>query len=298
MKLLAGSSNLPLAKNIAQQLNLEIVDCEIAQFGNGEKRLRIKSDVAGHNIALVQSFTTPVDSQIIETLLMTDALERAGARNVNLIIPWLAYSLQDKVFQTGEPFSAKVIANLISNSYVARVYLLDLHNSSIPGLFSVPTEYLSAQDPFVEFIKTNLDLKQAVIVSPDFGGLKSARKLADILKLPLANIDKDRDLNTGKVTQVELHGQVKNKTAILFDDVIMSGGTAIKTAKLLKKQAAKKIYFLATHGIFCNKAQQKLTQSQLDQIIITNSVQHQQLDDKITVLDVAPIFATALKKWL
>ncbi|MGD9129164.1 MAG: ribose-phosphate pyrophosphokinase [Candidatus Woesebacteria bacterium] len=298
MKIISGLSNLKLAQKIANKLNLSIVDCEISNFKNEEKRIWIKENLRSENITLVQSFSSPVDSHIIETLLITDALERMGARHVNLLVPWMGYSLQDKVFREGEPIAAKMVANILSNTYIRRVFLLDLHNNSIPGFFSIPTHHLSAMDIFADYIKENFDLKKAIIASPDFGGLKRARSFANKLGLDLINIDKHRDLKTGKVTAVGLHGKTKNKTVFLFDDVIMSGGTVVESAKILKKEGAKQVHFLATHAVLCDNAIQKIQKSKIDSVVVTNSIYHKKINDRIKTLDVSPIFAEAIKQWL
>lgn len=295
MKLISGSSNPALSKNLTQELGLELVGVELSKFANDEKRVRLNGSVQGETVLIVQSFSQPVDEHIMEFLLLTDALERAGAKKVYAIIPWYGYSLQDKVFNDGEPLSAKVVANLISNSYTHRVFLLDVHNPSIAGFFSVPTHHLSALPLFKDYVEENFDLKQAVVASPDFGGLKKAAKLAKILNLDLANIEKNRNLQTGEIIKMELHGQVKNKTILVFDDVIVSGGTVIEATEVLKKAGAKEIHFLATHGLFVNKAKEKLQNSALDSIIITNSIHHPQLPPKIKSLNCAQIFNKLVK---
>ena len=164
MNIISGSSNLELAKSITADLNQKIptqnsqlIQVEITKFPNDEKRVWIKDEnkVRGQKICIVQSFSKPVDENLIETLLIIDALERLGAREVSLVIPWMGYSLQDKVFREGESIAAKVVADMISNSFVSRVFLLDLHNPSIPGFFSVPTYHLSAGNLFVNYLKTN-----------------------------------------------------------------------------------------------------------------------------------------------
>jgi len=297
MKILAGSANPILAKNIANKLGASLLECEISHFSNGEKKVHITDEVKGENVTIVQSFVNPVDERIIETLLMIDALERMGVRHISLVIPWMGYSLQDKVFQAGEPISAKVIANLISNSYVKRVFLMDLHNDSIPAFFDIPTHYLSASTVFEQYVKKNINLDQAVVVSPDFGGLKRARSFAKKLGLPLANIDKTRDLNSGKVTTVALHGDVKGKEAIILDDVIVSGSTVVESAKCLKEAGADQVVFLASHGLLTDTAQQKNENSMIDKVIITNTIEHQSLTNKHHVLDVSSIFADHLNNW-
>lgn len=300
MKLVSGSSNPQLASSIAESLGIERITIQLAKFGNGEKRIWIQDDrkIRGENIVLVQSFSHPTDESIMEFLLITDALERLGARHINLVLPWMGYSLQDKMFRPGEPIAAKVVANLVSNAYIKRCFLLDLHNTSTPGFFSLPTEHLSAIDVFVKHAQDSYDLEDAVVASPDFGGLKRARVFANKLGLNLVNIDKHRDVHTGKVTAMGLHGNVFGRTVLIFDDSILSGGTVVEAASILKENKAKKVVFLATHGLFVGKAHSKLQDSQVDEVIITNSIHQAQKFDKLHVLDVAHLFADSIKDWM
>lgn len=297
MKIVAGSSNLPLAQSIAQQLNLPVIDVEIGRFSDGEKRVWIKESVKGENIILVQSFSEPTDEYIMEFLLLADALERSAARHVNLVLPWMGYSRQDKVFREGEPIAAKVVANLVSNAYIKRVFLLDLHNSSTPGFFSIPTQHLFAQSLFVEYVKKNFDMSNFVVASPDFGGLKRARVFADQLGLDLVNIDKHRNLSTGETSAYGLHGEVNGKSVLVYDDMIGTGSTVLTATDILKKEGAKEVHFLATHGLFSQNGVEKLASSDVDSVIVTNSINQVSQNQKIQVLDVAPLFANALQTW-
>lgn len=297
MLLLSGSSNPNLAAEIAQALDITQLAVNINKFPNDEKRVWITDDVIGQNIVLVQSFTQPVDEHIMEFILLADALERAGARHVHAVIPWLGYSLQDKIFRPGESLSAKVIADLVSNAYVKRLLLLDLHNNSIPGFFSIPTRLISSVELFATYVENKFAHTNMVVASPDFGGLKRARDFAVRLDTDLVNIDKQRNLKTGEVTASEVHGDVKGRTVMLFDDCIVGGGTVIETAKLLKEEGAVAVHFLATHGLFVGDAQDKIAASDVDSIVITNSIQHASLTGKITSLSAAPLFAESLQAW-
>lgn len=298
MKIISGSSNIALASKIAQQLSLSLIDVEISQFANGEKRVWIKESVRGENICLIQSFSHPTDEHIMEFLLMTDALERLGARHISLLIPWMGYSLQDKVFRDGEPIAAKVVANLVSNSYVKRAFLLDLHNTSTPGFFSIPTEYLTATNLFAQYVRENFNLNESMIASPDFGGLKRARFFANQLNLDLVNIDKQRNLKTGEVTAIGVHGNVKDKIILIFDDCILSGGTVVEAAEILKKEGAKQVHFLSTHGLFTGEAKEMLQKSKVDSVVVTNSIHQVALPDKIKVIDVSQLFVDAISDWM
>ncbi len=298
MKLLAGSSNVQFATALGEKLGIPLVSTELSTFANGERKVRITEHLAGEDVVLVQSFSEPVNEHIMEFLLLVDATERLGARNVHVIIPWMGYSLQDKVFLPGEPVSAKVIANLVSTSFVRRVYLLDLHSNSIPAFFSTPTAHLSAMESFAQHVQERFDTTQIVVASPDFGGMKRARQFAQQLQVPLVNIVKHRDLKTGAVTAEEIHGSVAGKIVVLFDDVIMSGGTVKETSDLLKKNGAAETHFYSTHGVFTNDAKRLLAESSINSIVITNSLAHDNLPEKITTLDITPAFVAQLEDWL
>lgn len=303
MKILHGSSNKAVAVSLAQLMHLPLIATELTTFPNGESRVWIKDNIAGENIILVQSFSQPVDTHIMETLLMIDALERMGARHINLIVPWFGYSLQDKVFRDGEPIAAKVIANLLSHSYVKRAFLMDLHNSSTPGFFAIPTHHISAQSIFVEYAQKTFApafaAGQVLAASPDFGGLKRARSFANTLGVNLVNIDKHRDLKTGYITAIQVQGgDVEDKIVLITDDVIVSGRTVLEAARLLKKEGAKEVHFFASHGLFVGNAIENMSDDAIDSVITTNSVIHDSLPEKITVLDCAPLFAKELQDWV
>lgn len=298
MFVISGSSNQQLATELAKELNLKVIPVKIDKFPNGEKKVQIQEDIHGQNVILLQSFSTPADEYIMEFLLLTDALERMGARHINAVLPWMGYSLQDKVFRSGEPLSAKVVADLVSQSYVKRVLLLDLHNQSIPGFFSVPTRQLSALSLFAQYCSASYQPEEIIVASPDFGGLKRAREFANTLGVDLVNIDKQRDLKTGAVTVTGIHGSVEGKTVILFEDCIVAGGTVIETAKILKEKGAKQVHFLATHGIFVKDSQERIQASDVDSVVITNSIEHNHLAAKISKISVAPLFAESLRQWM
>ncbi len=289
---------MTLAKGIADQLHVPFGKVDISYFANGEKRIWVTEPVKGENVVLVQSFSSPADEHIVEFLLLSDALERMGARHINAVIPWMGYSLQDKVFREGEPIAAKVVANMISSTYTKRVFLLDLHNSSTPGFFSVPTQHLSATDLFIEYVQKTFGLENIAVASPDFGGLKRARTFAEKLSVPLVNIDKSRNLHTGEAKALGLSGDVKGKTVLIFDDVINSGSTIVETAEIVKEHGAKSVHFLATHGIFANHGAQRVQDSLVDSVVVTNSIPQSGRFDKIKVIDASKVFAEALTTWV
>lgn len=304
MKIISGTSNTALAEGIAGIFGTKLVDVEISQFANGEKRVWVKEEVRGQKVAIVQSLSEPTDEHIIELLLLVDALERLGARHINVVIPWMGYSLQDKVFRDGEPIAAKVIANLISNSGIKRAFLLDLHNSSTPGFFSIPTQHLTAMNLFASYVDANFAKNNLIVASPDFGGLKRARVFAEKIGVDLVNVDKQRDLTTGKTRATDVSGDVSGKIVIVFDDVINAGGTVITTAELLKSRGAAEVHFMATHGLFANNGKQAIQDSQTNSVVVSNTVPAMPSGDapdtysKIHYLDSSQMFADALRPWL
>lgn len=298
MKLLSGSSNLTFATALADKLSLPLVDTEFSKFANSEHRLWIKEALSGEDVVVVQSLSNPTDENIMELLLLLDAVERLGAREVHAVIPWLGYSLQDKVFRPGEPIAVKVVANLISNSYVRRVYLMDVHNTSIPGFFSVPTTHISASSLFLEYAKNNYQLDSLIVASPDFGGLKRARQFASDLGVDLVNIDKHRDIHSGEITSAILHGEVTGKTVVIYDDTIQSGGTVKEAAEALKTAGAKEVHFLASHGPMVPKAFDVINAAPIDSVVVTNSIEQILNSEKVKVIDSSDLFLEAIEQWL
>ena len=298
MFLIAGSSLPKLGASLATALGAELAPVSFSQFPNGEKRVQIKAKLAGEVVILLQTLNQPVDERLVETLLLADAADRLGARLIYLLVPWLGYSLQDKVFQPGEPIASKVVAAALSTGRFQRVFLLDLHNASEAAFFNLPTEHLNFLPEFVKYCLANFDLKNSVVVSPDFGGLKRARELALALDVPLANCDKNRNKQSGEVKVMDLHGDVKNLHALVFDDVIATGGTASEIAKTLKQNGAKSVHWLVTHGLFAGEAYQQLAESEIDSIVVSNSIEHQKLPLHTTVLDLTEMLASTLKPWL
>ncbi len=296
MILLSGSSNKPLAEKIAKAMQTTLGDIELSVFSNGERRVWVKEDVKGHDVALIQSFSNPVDTHIIESTLITDALFRAGARRVFAVIPWFGYSLQDKVFRPGEPIAMKVVATLLDSVSTYRYILMNLHNSSGAGFFEKPSSVLSSDSVFMDEIKKMQD--DVVIVSSDFGGLKRVGAFAQKLKKPLANIDKRRDLHTGEVVAHAITGDIQGKTAVIIDDIINGGSTAIEAARILRENGAKRILMFATHAILAGDANTRLQESELDELIITDTIDSTQKHfEKLRVVSVADIFAAELTKW-
>ncbi len=297
MKLFTGSSNPELAAQLASTLGVKLGKVELSRFANDECRVWIDEDVRRENVILIQSFSQPVDNHIIEFTLMVDALTRAGARKIVSVIPWLGYSLQDKLFRHGEPIAAKVIADFISRQ-VRRHILVNLHSDSIAGFFPVPATQVSAMEMFAAYAKEK-GIDNAVVVSPDFGAIKRARVFAQMLDIPLMHINKERDRVTGEITVHGMSDTPKGKTCLVIDDVISTGGTLAQTAHLLQKSGAATIRFFATHALLVGTACEKLSKSPLDELVVSNTVAIPAAKrfKKLTVLSIASILAPEIKVW-
>lgn len=293
-------SNQKLSSKIAGQLGTKLSKIELGHFANGELKIRIAEEVEGQKCIVVQSFSRPCNEHIVEFLLITDALYRLGADKILAVIPWMAYSPQDKVFRKGEPLSAKVIGSIVSGSLVDRIFTFDIHNESIAGFFSKPLEHLSGDMLFVKYISKNINLKNAVIVSPDFGAIKRSRIFANTLDLDHLIIDKTRDRKNGKVSIVGISGSVKGKDCFIFDDFISTGQTAIIIAEKLKQWGAGKVIFSATHHFNVDGVSKKLQESKIDEVLISDTIDTVNLDkfSKIKVLTTAKIIGKNLKKWI
>lgn len=299
MKLFSGSSNKPLAQKIARELNIELSKISLSKFSNGESRVWIEEDVINQNCVVIQSFSSPSDEMIMEFLLIVDALVRAGAEKIFAIVPWMAYSLQDKVFRTGEAVAAKVVGSLISHCGVNRIFTIDLHSTSVVGFFGVPVMHYTAAKLFSNYVKQNLN-NNSIVVAPDYGSLKRSRSFANDLELDLLSIDKERNKQTGEVHLHGISGSVKGKSCLIFDDLINTGRTAAATAAFLKNKGADKVYFFATHNLYLEAALKNLADCPVDRVVVTDSIYSEKIPDwhKLEVVSLASLFSQGIKKWL
>lgn len=296
MKIISGSSNIKLAKKIGNELRTKLLNVELSRFSNGESRVWIKDKNIGSKVAVVQSFSSPPDDNLIEFCLICDALKRMGANEITAVIPWLAYCIQDKVFRLGEPLSAKVIAKLIQINKLTKIITLDLHNETMAGFFDIPFVHLSSKDVFIEYFKTNNFIPD-MIVSPDIGSLKRASRFGQDLGLPIVTIDKKRNLATGEVTILGINGVVKNKKVLIYDDFISTGSTLIKTARYLKENGAATVSSAITHHFYIKGVQEKIEKSSLDNLYVTDTIlnPNKVKYKKLKVISVAKLIADNLE---
>lgn len=297
MKVFAGNSNKPLAEKIARYLNLQLDDCEVGRFADGEINVRINETVRGHDIFLIQSTSPPVNENLMELLIMIDAFKRASANTIAVVIPYYGYARQDRKAKGRAPISAKLVANLITVAGATRVLTVDLHAEQIQGFFDIPVDNLWSYPVFAEELQKREEIvpEETVVVSPDVGGVRRARRMAERLKTSLAILDKRRPSdNVAEV--VNIIGEVKDKVVILFDDIIDTAHSIVKGAEALKKAGAKKIIACATHGVFSENALERIENSPIDTVYITDTIYHERLPEKVKVISVANLIGEAIMR--
>ncbi len=297
-KIFAGSSNKTLAKIVSEKSGIPLGKMDLGAFGDGEIDVWVEDKVNNSNVFIIQSSSQPINNHIIELALIADALRRSGAHMITAVIPYFGYSRKEKQSRPGEPISAKVVADLITSTGINKVVALDLHADAIVGFFDVPVIYLSALEVLSKRLKEE-NLIDPIVVSPDTGGVKRARNFASFLQAPLAVMEKHRAVEKRDTMEIlSMSGEVKGDTAILIDDVISTGGTILENAKALKEKGVKKIIVCATHGVFAGNAIEKIEESPIDKVFITDSIENKTLNSKIEIVSVADLIADALKEEL
>lgn len=289
--LFSGTSNLALAKKIATKLQIKLGDMEINRFMDNECRIWVKENIEKYDrIFVLQSLSQIADQHLVELCLIGQALKSLKAKHVTAIIPWLGYSKQDKEFRKGESVSAQLVAKFIEAAGFDQIITCELHSENLVPYFKIPVIELFTHELLAKSLK---DLKNKIVVSPDKGGQSRSEKFAQRLGLPIVYVDKKRNLITGNVEIISLRGKVINQEAIIFDDIINTGETAIKVSQFLKKQGAKKIILLATHAVFAGEALLKLKSSSIDEIIITDTIAipQEKLIHKIKIFSVGQLIA-------
>jgi len=298
--LFTGNSNVPLANAIASNLQISLGKAEVGKFSNGETNVTIMESVRDNDVFIIQSTCNPnVNDNLMELLILTDALRRASARRITAVIPSFGYARQDKKDKARAPISSKLVANLIETAGVDRVICMDLHASQIQGFFNIPVDNLYAEGLIVRYIKENiLDPYDKVVVSPDAGGVKRAKSVADKMGADLAIIHKERR-KANEVSSMILVGDVQGKVAILVDDIADTCGTLMLAAETLNKKGAMAIYALCSHGVLSGNALRNLNESPLKELVVTNSIplsEENKKCQKIKIIDIAPIFAEAIRR--
>ncbi|WP_025729306.1 ribose-phosphate diphosphokinase [Atopobacter phocae] len=301
LKLFALKSNQPLAKRMAQELGMELGNISTEQFSDGEIKINIEESIRGDHVYVIQSTSNPVNDNLMELLIMIDALKRASAKTINVVMPYYGYARQDRKAQSREPITAKLVANMITMAGADRVLTLDLHAAQIQGFFDIPVDHLLGASLLANYFLDHDILKSCkediVVVSPDHGGVTRARKLAEFLKAPIAIIDKRRPkANVAEV--MSIIGDVRGKHCIIIDDMIDTAGTITLAAKALKEQGAKAVYACCTHAVLSGPAIERIESSEISELIVTDSINvpKEKQIDKMKQVSVAQLMAEAIRR--
>lgn len=295
LRLFAGDGNPKLAKRIAKNLGVPVSESEIITFSDGEIFVKIKENVRGTDVFIIQSLSPDCNFRMMQLLIMIDAARRASARRITAVIPYYCYARQDRKEQPRVPITAKLIANLITTAGADRVLCMDLHVGQIQGFFDIPVDHLYAAPVLLKALK-KLKLKDYTIVSPDTGSLKKCRTYAKLVDAPLAFIDKRRPRpNVAEVVHVV--GEVKNRDCIVVDDLIDTAGTLVEAANALKQQGAKEVYACATHPVLSGPAIERLNDSCFKKIIVTDTIPMDGKEcDKIDIVSVGGLLADCIRR--
>jgi len=298
MKILSGTSNPRLSKEISKKLRSKLINTNIKRFADGEIYIEINENIRGNSVFVVQSTSTPANDNLMELLLCIDALRRSSAKNITAVIPYFGYARQDRKVAPRTSISAKVVSNLITNAGANRIVTVDLHAGQIQGFFDIPVDNLYTTPMFARYIKKKFKTKNLICVSPDVGGVQRTRGLATKLKVDLAIIDKRRP-EAGKSEVMNIIGDVKGKNCIIVDDIIDSGGTIVNAVEALKKAGATDVYVFVTHAVLSGEAADKIKKSKIKKLIITDTIDNSlkiKNNSKIEVISIAPLMAEAINR--
>ena len=298
MKLLSGNSNKNLSLKISKFLKNKLVNSSIKKFSDGEIYIEIHENIRGNSIFIVQSISSPANDNLMELLLCIDALKRSSAKNITAVIPYFGYARQDRKVVPRTSISAKMVSNLITKAGADRVVTLDLHSRQIQGFFDIPVDNLFATPIFARHIKKRIKSKNLICVAPDVGGTARARALGKMLNVGLAIVDKRRPA-PGKAEVMNVIGNVSNKTCVIVDDIIDSGGTIVSAAKILKEKGAKDVHVYVSHGVLSGNAVEKIKKSKIKNLVITDTIDNSQKLKKannIEILTISNLVGEAIKR--
>jgi ribose-phosphate pyrophosphokinase len=294
LKIFTCNSNPKLASEISAYIGLPLGDAEALQFSDGEIRIKLNESVRGCDVYVIQSTCYPVNDNLMELLVMVDALKRASAKSINVVMPYYGYARQDRKARSRDPITAKLVAKMIETAGANRVISMDLHATQIQGFFDIPVDHLIGVPILGKYFR-NKAFPNVTVVSPDHGGVVRARRLADYLSAPLAIIDKRRpEPNVSEV--MNIIGDIKGRTAILIDDMIDTAGTMVLAANALMEYGAESVYACATHPVLSGPAMERIDKSPLKELVVTNTIplHHNEPSSKVRVLSVAPIIGEAI----
>lgn len=297
-KVVAGNSNRPLAEAICNHLSIPLAKASVRRFADMEVFVEIQENVRGQDVFIIQSTSFPTNDHLMELLIITDALRRSSARRITAVIPYFGYARQDRRASGRTPISAKLVSNLITHAGVDRVLTLDLHAGQIQGFFDIPTDNLFGAPLMARDIKDRLEWKNAMVVSPDVGGVVRARALAKRIDAPLAIVDKRRD-RPGESEVMNIIGSVEGRSCILIDDIVDSGGTLVNAADALLEQGAKEVFAYITHGVLSGGAVARIASSKLKELVITDSIMPTEavkVARNIRVISIAGLMGEAIER--
>ena len=294
-KIFALNSNPKLAAEMSEIMGCELGKCTVSHFSDGEIQIHIGENVRGYEVYLIQSTSAPVSEHIMELLIMIDAMKRASAGKINVIIPYFGYARQDRKARSREPITAKLMANLLEKAGAHRVLTMDLHTAQIQGFFDIPLEHLSGI-PILTAYYQNKGLEDVVVVAPHNGSIGRARKMANLLHTPLALVDKRKPDKENPIPSVI--GDVKGKNAIIIDDLIDTGTTLSLAAKALEASGAKAVYAGCTHSVLTGDFREKIELSPIKELVVTNTIQvpNEKLFEKMKTISVAPLLVDAIDR--
>ena len=298
MKLVTGNSNRALAQAVASYLELPLTDCTVRRFADKEVYVEVHENVRGEDAFILQSTSYPANDNLMELLILTDALRRSSARRITAVIPYFGYARQDRKSAPRTPISAKLVSNLITEAGANRVLTLDLHAAQIQGFFDIPTDNLTAAPVMVRDIQDHYDVSNVMIVSPDVGGVVRARNVASRIGASLAIVDKRRP-RAGVSEVMNIIGDVEGQTCIMIDDIVDSGGTLVNAAEALLKAGAKAVSAYITHGVLSEGASERVAASKLKELVVTDSIEEteaQRQAGKIRRMSIAPLIGEAIAR--
>jgi len=303
-KLISGNANMPLAKAIARRMSLHrgvnvgLVEARVERFNDGEIFVEVFENVRGEDMFIIQSTSNPANDNLMELLIMADALRRSSAQRVTAVLPYFGYARQDRRTKARTPITAKLVANMLVGTGIERILTMDLHAAQIQGFFDIPVDNLYASPVFALDIKHAFksQMDDLMIISPDVGGVARARELAKRLNAPLAIVDKRRE-KAGEISEMTVIGDVKGKTCLIVDDICDTAGTLCKAAELLMENGAKEVHAYISHGVMSGPAVERVENSVMKSLVITDTIQPTDAIKKarnIRIVPTAPIFAQAI----
>ena len=296
LKIISGNANIELAKQIVQKLGVELSETKVGRFSDGEIQVKIVDNVRGADCYIIQPTCFPVNENLMELLIIADALRRASAKGITAVMPYYGYGRQDRKAEPRVPITARLVANLLAASGITRVLTMDLHAGQIQGFFNIPVDHLYASPVVLNYFESK-KLSDVVIVSPDAGGVERARAFAKHFNADLAIIDKRRP-RPNEASIMNIIGDVKDKTCIILDDLVDTAGTLTKVAAAIKEKGAGRVFATASHGVLSGSAKQKIHESCIEELVITDSIPLKQdgNNEKIVVLGISSMLAEAIMR--